>query len=244
MRIQKYLAQLGFGSRRHIEQLICQKNVRVNGLVIDLGYQCKPGDMINIGSKQVVYDPSNDHFEPSVLMYHKPVGLISSRSDPEQRQTVFGQLPAIKQGRWVMVGRLDINTSGLLLFTNDGQLANRLMHPKFSMTRTYHVRVFGPIKDHILTSMKQGINLSDGIAKVDYIKAMTTSKSMNQWFEMRVSEGRNRIIRRLWEHFDCQVNQLIRVGYANLSLPNALKPGQYKPLTKTQIKKLYHDVSA
>ena len=242
MRIQKYLASVGLGSRRTIEKLIAEKRIKVNGKTINLGHEYQTGDTVHIDGIAQKLSNIQEHL---VLIYNKPIGYICSREDPGNHPLVFSQLPKINNARWVIVGRLDLNTSGLLLFTTNGKLAHQLMHPKHGIKRTYKVRVFGHVTKQQLSEIKAGIKLSDGHLKVQSIKSLTQSSHnpMNSWFEVTVQEGRNRVIRRLFEHYGHRVNQLIRTHYAGIQLPSSLKPGQHSYLTNKQIKNLHDKLS-
>ncbi|MBF13057.1 MAG: hypothetical protein CMF46_01680 [Legionellales bacterium] len=238
MRIQKYLAQHGYGSRRAIEEMIQQKRIRVNGQIIQLGYLYQHGDQIEIDQRLVTTHQPSQH---QCLIYHKPVGVLCSRQDASGHPLVFDHLPKLSGTRWVMVGRLDLNTSGILLFTTDGDLAYRLMHPKFSVVRVYQVRVFGKVTPQQILAIEQGLELTDGPVQVESIKRLTPSQQnkINQWFEVVIAEGRNRVVRRLFEYFGHQVSQLIRKQYADIRLPDQLNQGQWQYLTAQQKERLY-----
>ena len=175
---------------------------------------------------------------PKVLLYHKPANQICSRKDPNDRETVFQHLPRLKYDRWIQVGRLDFNTSGLLLFTNHGELAHRLMHPSFEITREYAVRVMGTVTPHMLRQLKSGVRLDDGPAKFDTLK-LVGGEGINQWYQVSLHEGRNREVRRLWESFDgITVSRLIRTQFANILLPRDLPRGRWRVLSKLEIQRL------
>ncbi len=224
-RIQKVLAHHGAGSRRQIDKLLQEGRIKVNGKVAKPGDQLKGGEKVFIDDKLVKL--SRNIIKPKLLMYHKPVGLVSTRSDPDGRPTVFKQLPKLQQGRWIGVGRLDINTSGLLLFTTDGELANRLMHPSFEVEREYAVRVRGDVTEEKLASLQSGIELDDGIAKFDLITD-GGGQGTNHWYHVTLREGKNREVRRLWESVDVEVSRLVRVRYHDFTLPKWLKPGKIR----------------
>jgi 23S rRNA pseudouridine2605 synthase len=235
-RIQKYLASQGAGSRRQIDALLQQGRISVNGKV------AKPGDQVE-GREKIAIDGKllRLHSQPSrpkLLMYHKPVGQVCTRADPEGREDVFQSLPGLKQGRWVSIGRLDINTSGLLLFTNDGDLANRLMHPSFEVEREYAVRVHGDVSPEMLQQLRDGITLEDGPAHFDDILDSGGS-GRNHWYHVVLKEGRNREVRRLWEAVGVEVSRLVRVRYDQFTLPKWLKPGKYRYLEDETVKRVY-----
>jgi 23S rRNA pseudouridine2605 synthase len=223
-KLQKILANAGVGSRREMERWIESGRISVNGKLATLGDRVEPSDKIRVDGNPL--NTSNEAPMCRVLMYNKPEGELCSRKDPEGRPTVFDRLPNIKQGRWIAVGRLDINTSGLLLFTNDGELANRLMHPKHEVEREYSVRVFGEVEDIMLKRLTDGVKLEDGLAKFTHIvKKPGDEESQNSWFNVSLSEGRNREVRRLWESQGLQVSRLIRVRYGALELQKRLPQG-------------------
>ncbi len=222
-RIQKVLAHHGAGSRRQIDKLLQEGRIKVNGKVAKPGDQLKGGEKVSIDDKLVRLP--RHIIKPKLLMYHKPVGLVSTRSDPQGRPTVYSQLPKLQQGRWIGVGRLDINTSGLLLFTTDGELANRLMHPSFEIEREYAVRVRGEVTDEKVANLTSGIELADGMAKFDLITD-GGGQGTNHWYHVTLREGKNREVRRLWEAVDVEVSRLVRVRYFNFTLPKWLKPGK------------------
>jgi len=222
-RIQKILAHQGLGSRRQIDQLLKEGRIQINGKT------AKPGDQMT-GQEKVVIDGkavrlNRQTIKPKLLMYHKPVGLVSTRSDPEGRQTVFSQLPRLQQGRWIGIGRLDINTSGLLLFTNHGELANRLMHPSFEVEREYAVRVRGEVTAEKIKALTEGIELEDGVASFNQV-IDGGGQGTNHWYHVILQEGKNREVRRLWEAVDTEVSRLVRVRYHQFTLPKWLKPGK------------------
>ena len=235
-RIQKYLANQGAGSRRHIDALLQQGRISVNGKT------AKPGDQIN-GREKIAIDGKllrlRRHVaKPKILMYHKPVGEVCTRSDPEGRDDVFRNLPSLQQGRWVSIGRLDINTSGLLLFTNDGELANRLMHPSFEVEREYAVRVHGAVSHEMLQQLRDGVQLEDGLARFEDITDSGGSGS-NHWYHVVLKEGRNREVRRLWEAVGVEVSRLTRVRYDQFRLPKWLKPGKSRLLDEEVVTRVY-----
>ena len=228
-KLQKVLANAGVGSRREMEKWIEAGRISVNGKLATLGDRVEPADKIRVDGNPL--STQSDTPVCRVLMYNKPEGELCSRKDPEGRPTVFDRLPAIKNGRWIAVGRLDINTSGLLLFTNDGELANRLMHPKHEVEREYSVRVFGEVEDMMLKRLTDGVKLEDGEAKFTHIvKKPGDEESQNTWYNVSLSEGRNREVRRLWESQGLQVSRLIRVRYGSLELQKRLPQGGWVEL--------------
>lgn len=234
-RIQKVLARAGLGSRREIENWILRGWVEINGRVARLGDRWREGDRITVRGRPV---PERKLRVPlSVLIYHKPVGEVVSRRDPSGRPTVFERLPKLTKGRWIPVGRLDINTSGLLLFTTDGELANALMHPSRRVAREYAVRVYGEVTSEVLERLKRGVVLEDGPARFEELE-FVGGEGANKWFRVVVREGRNRLVRRLWESQGFRVSRLIRVRYGPIRLPPDLKRGRWRELTDEEIGKL------
>lgn len=239
-KIQKVLAAAGFDSRRGVEKAIEAKEIFVNGKLISLGARVKPGDKIQWGKRSyIVPEGVAAGLSVQVLLYNKPEGEICSRNDPEGRPTVFDRLPYLKSGRWVSVGRLDFNTSGLLLFTNDGELANKLMHPASEIDREYSVRVQGHVDDETLQRLCDGVLLDDGMAKFTQIARGNEGKGANNWFYCVVKEGRNREVRRLWESQDLRVSRLKRVRYGPILIPSYVRQGQWIELDEKSIKQLY-----
>jgi len=225
-KIQKVLANLGYASRREIERWIEAGRVQVNGQVIGLGQRVGEDDRISLDGKPVSRKAPT---ETRILLYHKPVGEVTTRHDPQGRPSVFDKLPRLKQGRWIAVGRLDINTSGLLLFTDNGELANRLMHPSYALEREYAVRVLGEVGPETLTALKQGVELDDGIAKFDTISD-AGGTGANHWYHVSLLEGRNREVRRLWNAVGHQISRLHRIRYGPITLPRTVRLGQYLEL--------------
>ncbi|MCC5450329.1 23S rRNA pseudouridine(2605) synthase RluB [Rheinheimera sp. UJ51] len=240
-KLQKVLARAGVGSRREMEDWISRGRVSVDGKPATLGDRVEPTQAIRVDGHPVQI-ASEEQQICRVLAYHKPEGEICSRTDPEGRPTVFSRLPNIKGARWIAIGRLDINTSGLLLFTTDGELANRLMHPKFEVEREYAVRVFGEINDAMIQRLRTGVELEDGKANFKKIKALP-GEGINRWFHVVLTEGRNREVRRMWESQGAVVSRLIRVRYGDLLLPKHLPAGGYAeyPLDEVNyLRKLVH----
>lgn len=240
-KLQKVLANNGVGSRREMESWIEQGRVSVNGALAKLGDRVEPTDQIRVDNHLLKRDQSAPVCR--VLMYNKPEGELCSRTDPLGRLTVFDRLPIINSGRWIAVGRLDLNTSGLLLFTNDGELANRLMHPRHEVEREYAVRVFGEVDAKTLVTLQKGVELDDGMAKFTEIVARPNEEeSINSWFNVSLSEGRNREVRRLWESQGVQVSRLIRLRYGPLSLQKRLPQGAWIELELTDVNALRKQV--
>ena len=240
-RIHKILADHGIGSRRGIESLIKQRKVKVNGELATLGQLVSEHDIFEVEGRTVRLS-KKDPSKKRILMYNKKVGEISSRNDPDHKKTIFDSLPKLKSGRWVSVGRLDINTSGLILFTNDGSLANQLMHPSSNIEREYIARVHGQVTDQTLHNLMKGVKLEDGIAKFTDVQGGRKGNT-NQWFAMVIMEGRTREVRRLWESQGLEISRLKRVRYGSLFLPASLKQGAFKELSKSEISALEHQVT-
>lgn len=233
-RLQKYLAARGFGSRRQIEGWIERGEVRVNGRVAKLGEQVGPDDSIQVRGRPVSTKVAAHRW----LAYHKPEGEICSRSDPERRRSVFAALPRLRGQRWVSVGRLDLNTSGLLLFTTDGALAHALMHPSHALVREYAVRVLGEVPESMQQSLLQGVELEDGPARFESVLD-AGGEGANHWFHVTVSEGRNRLVRRLWDAMGVNVSRLIRIRYGPVELGRGLKTGHFRDLEEAEVRALY-----
>ena len=232
-KLQKVLARVGLGSRRYMEEVIAAGRVSVNGQVAQVGERIEPGDELRIDGRKVSFQ-IEDEIRRRVLIYYKPEGEICSRNDPESRPTVFDQLPAIANDRWVMVGRLDINSTGLLLFTNDGELANRLMHPSNEVEREYAVRVMGEVTPQIKNNMLKGVVLDDGPAKFESFSEIG-GEGINRWYQVVVKEGRNREVRRIFESQGLKVSRLLRTRYGTVILPRELRTGRWMELDKNDI---------
>jgi len=232
-RLQKILSQVGLGSRREMERWIEEGVIQVNGVVAKIGDSATAKDVITVRGK-VISNPLATKQRTRILLYHKPVGEISSRQDPKFPQTVFDNLPRLKVGRWVQVGRLDLNTSGLLIFTNDGELANRLMHPKFELEREYAVRVHGRVSPEIIKNFQRGVMLDDGMAKFKRIESRG-GEGANSWYHVVLSEGKNREVRRMWESQGLEVSRLIRIRYGSLLMPRFLSRGDYLELSREEV---------
>ncbi|KTC78294.1 23S rRNA pseudouridine(2605) synthase RluB [Legionella brunensis] len=232
-RLQKLLSQAGFGSRREMERWIEQGLIQVNGSVAKLGDVAGAQDKISVKGR-LIANPLKVQEKTRILMYHKPVGEISSRHDPKHSKTVFDHLPYLKHGRWVQVGRLDINTSGLLIFTNNGELANRLMHPKFGLEREYAVRVHGQVSQDAIKVMLKGVELEDGLAQFKRIE-FRGGEGANSWYHVTLTEGRNREVRRLWQSQGVEVSRLIRIRYGNFTMPRFLARGNFMELSIKEV---------
>ncbi|TRX00789.1 pseudouridine synthase [Candidatus Methylobacter oryzae] len=236
-RIQKVLARGGIGSRREIERWIDEGRLKINGKPVGLGERLKEGDYLQINDRVVHWEKFVE--QPTrVLLYHKPVGEVVTRRDPEGRPVVFTQLPKLAVSRWIAVGRLDINTSGLLLVTNNGELANRLMHPSTQVEREYAVRILGEVSEATIEKLKQGVELEDGKAKFDDIW-FSGGEGANKWYNVTVVEGRNRLVRRLWESQELVVSRLMRVRYGPVVLPERLKAHSFYELTDKELELLF-----
>ena len=227
-KLQKVLAQLGLGSRREIEGWITEGRVSVNGSLAHLGQRVDFDAEIEVDGKKV--HTTQKPTEAEMLLYHKPVGEVCTRFDPEGRPTVFDHLPPAKNGKWINVGRLDLNTSGLLLFTNDGDLANELMHPKHGHIRVYLARVRSHLSPEEKQQLQSGILLEDGMAHFSTIEDWATHERNrhNAWYKVSVHQGRNRVVRRLFEALDHPVSRLIRIQYGPYLLPEDLSSGHYR----------------
>ncbi|NVK39940.1 MAG: pseudouridine synthase [Oceanospirillaceae bacterium] len=235
-KLQKVLARSGLGSRREMERWIEEGRFTVDGERAGLGDRIGPDARVMLDGRPVklIFERESQR---RVLIYNKPLGEISTRHDPEGRKTVFDHLPPLSQGRWIAIGRLDINTTGLLLFTTDGELANAMMHPSAQVDREYAVRVLGNVDDEMLERLKQGVLLEDGVARFTDVQFFD-GEGANKWFHCVVMEGRNREVRRLWESQGVQVSRLKRVRYGPLFLPSDVPVGTWKELTPKEIKAL------
>lgn len=227
-KLQKVLARAGKGSRREMETFISSGRVSVDGKTAFLGDRVEGTEQLRIDGHLVKIKAEEDDL-CRVLMYNKPEGEMCTRKDPEGRPTVFDRLPPLEAGRWIAVGRLDINTSGMLLFTTDGELANRLMHPSRKVEREYAVRIFGEVNEAMLQTLRTGVKLEDGPARFQKI-TYRGGEGRNHWFHVVLSEGRNREVRRLWESQDVQVSRLIRVRYGDMEMKRQLPSGGWTEL--------------
>jgi len=235
-KLQKVLARNGLGSRREMEKVISEGRVRVNDVISRLGDRVELTDKIVVDGKLVKLQVK-EQFRRRVLLYNKPEGEICSRQDPEGRRTVYERLPRLQGERWISVGRLDFNTSGLLLFTNDGELANRLMHPSSVIDREYLVRIQGDVDEEMKARLRKGVKLEDGMAKfTDVVDG--AGEGRNSWFYCVVMEGRNREVRRLWESQGVKVSRLKRVRYGNIFIPSHVRVGQWLELNDKDFRDL------
>lgn len=232
-RIQKVLSGQGLGSRREIETWITAGRVQVNGKLAKLGDRITFQDRVSVDGKLIRFQVEKPSLPP-ILLYYKPEGEVCSRKDPEGRRTVFQSLPKTSQGRWIMVGRLDINTSGLLIFTTDGELANFLMHPRNEIEREYAVRVLGGLTPEQIQVLTKGVMLEDGLARFISIQEQE-GDGVNRWYHVVLREGRNREIRRMFEALGLQVSRLIRVRYGPFILPPSLSRGRILELAEDEI---------
>lgn len=235
-RIQKVLAEAGHGSRREIEEWVVAGRVSVNGEPSFLGQKIGPGDRVKVNGKLISlrFAAEQKKRGPRVLVYHKPEGEIVSKDDPEGRPSVFDRLPAINKGRWIAIGRLDFNTSGLLLFTDNGELANRMMHPRYEIEREYAVRLLGELTEEQHKQLTDGITLEDGPAKFATLRD-EGGEGSNHWYRVTLSEGRNREVRRMFEAIGLTVSRLMRVRYGKVELPSRLKRGMYEEMPPDQV---------
>jgi 23S rRNA pseudouridine2605 synthase len=239
-RLQKILARSGLGSRREIEDWIRDGRVTLNGQPAKLGDRYKPGQRVTVNGRP--FDLAGRSDEPTrVLLYHKPTGEVVTRRDPEGRPVIFTQLPRPNRRRWIAVGRLDINTQGLLLVTTNGELANRLMHPSREIEREYAVRVLGPVNEAVLDRLRKGVELEDGPARFETL-VEAGGEGANRWFHVTLREGRNRIVRRLWESQGITVSRLMRVRFGHLDLPPRLKARTFMELPPEQVAMLMESV--
>jgi 23S rRNA pseudouridine2605 synthase len=226
-KIHKVLAQAGLGSRREMEELIRAGRVKVNGSLAQVGMRVQPGDVIRVGRRQVTVRDSAKL--PRIILYHKPEGEIVSHDDPQGRPSVFDRLPPMRRGKWLAVGRLDYNTCGLLMFTTSGELANRLMHPRYEVEREYAVRIIGKLAEEQVRRLKKGVRLEDGMAHFEELEERG-GRGLNNWYRVVLREGRNRIVRRMFETVGLKVSRLMRVRFGTVSLPFALRRGAWREL--------------
>ncbi|KFF83201.1 23S rRNA pseudouridine(2605) synthase RluB [Pseudomonas syringae] len=233
-KLQKVLARIGVGSRRDVEAWITQGRIKVNGKDATLGQRVDLHDAISVDGRVIKREEAAETVR-RVIMYNKPDGEICTRDDPEGRPTVFDRLPRPKEGRWINIGRLDINTTGLLMFTTDGELANRLMHPSFEMDREYAVRVRGEVDDDMLLRLKNGVILEDGPARFTDIQQAPGGEGFNHWYHCVVMEGRNREVRRLWESQGLVVSRLKRVRYGPVFLNSDLPMGRWREMSQYEV---------
>ncbi|MBP6057241.1 MAG: pseudouridine synthase [Nitrosomonas sp.] len=234
-KLQKLLAQKGLGSRREMEALIAAGEVSVNGKIAVVGDRVGAEDVVRIGKR--VIRLNLEESLPKVLLYHKPEGEIVSRHDPEGRPSVFDKLPHLRSSKWIAIGRLDFNTSGLLVFTTDGVLANRLMHPRFEVEREYAVRILGELTSEQMTQLTTGVELADGPAAFSYLTEQG-GEGINHWYRVILKEGKNREVRRMFEAIGLTVSRLMRVRFGPINLPPRIKRGQWLELEEKEIRRL------
>ncbi|BCK87913.1 ribosomal large subunit pseudouridine synthase B [Sideroxyarcus emersonii] len=235
-RLQKVLAQAGIGSRREMEEWISAGRVVVNGTVATLGMRVSEGDKIQVDGRHVRLQLQSEPALPRVLLYHKQEGEIVSRDDPKERANVFDALPKLRGQKWIAIGRLDFNTSGLLIFTTSGELANRLMHPRFEVEREYAVRVQGEMTpDQMRQMTKQGIELEDGVVRFEQLSD-EGGEGFNHWYRLVLKEGRNRVVRRTFEALGLPVSRLMRVRFGIINLPPRIKRGMMAELGEGEVR--------
>ncbi len=236
-KLQKILAAAGLGSRRELEDWIRAGRITIDGRIATLGDRANRDALICVDGKRLAVPNTA---VPRVLVYNKPEGVVCTRSDPQGRPTIFDKLPRLRSGRWVAIGRLDINTTGLLLLTTDGELANRLMHPTAGIEREYRVRVRGPVTPEVLRRLTAGVDLDDGPGRFERIQA-GAGEGANRWFSVVLREGRNREVRRLWASQGCTVSRLKRIRYGRVALPSWVRVGQWVELPPGEVTRLYAD---
>ena len=238
-KLQKFLANRGYGSRRQVEQWISDGRVRLNNSVAKIGDRVSINDSIFLDNKKV---RSRELVETHIIVYNKPEGLVSTTKDTRGRPLVFDNLPPLKRGKWISVGRLDINTSGLMLFTTNGELANRLMHPKYSIDRKYLVRVYGKVEKKNIEALKKGILIGDEYSRFKSIEfkneVLKDQVRLNNWFQVTLGSGKNREVRSLWESQGFEVSRLKRISYGPVILPSFVRPGNYTYLSEKEVAQL------
>ena len=238
-KLQKFLANRGYGSRRQVEQWISDGRVRLNNSVAKIGDRVSINDSIFLDNKKV---RSRELVETHIIVYNKPEGLVSTTKDTRGRPLVFDNLPPLKRGKWISVGRLDINTSGLMLFTTNGELANRLMHPKYSIARKYLVRVYGKVEKKNIEALKKGILIGDEYSRFKNIEykneVLKDQVRLNNWFQVTLGSGKNREVRSLWESQGFEVSRLKRISYGPVILPSFVRPGNYSYLSEKEVAQL------
>jgi len=234
-KLQKALAQAGLGSRRDMEELVRAGRVTVNGTPATIGARVRPDDVIQVNGRAI--GRSADSTPPRVLLYYKPEGEIVSHDDPDGRPSVFDRLPQPRGAKWLAVGRLDFNTSGLLILTTSGEMANRMMHPRYQLEREYAVRVLGRLTPEQKARLLSGVQLDDGVARCEAVHDQG-GEGANHWYHIVLREGRNREVRRLFEALRLRVSRLMRVRFGSLSLPRRLKRGQYVELPRQEVRQL------
>lgn len=238
-KLQKFLANRGYGSRRQVEQWISDGRVRLNNSVAKIGDRVSINDSIFLDNKKV---RSRELVETHIIVYNKPEGLVSTTKDTRGRPLVFDNLPPLKRGKWISVGRLDINTSGLMLFTTNGELANRLMHPKYSIDRKYLVRVYGKVEKKNIEALKKGILIGDEYSRFKNIEykneVLKDQVRLNNWFQVTLGSGKNREVRSLWESQGFEVSRLKRISYGPVILQSFVRPGNYSYLSEKEVAQL------
>ena len=238
-KLQKFLANRGYGSRRQVEQWISDGRVRLNNSVAKIGDRVSINDSIFLDNKKV---RSRELVETHIIVYNKPEGLVSTTKDTRGRPLVFDNLPPLKRGKWISVGRLDINTSGLMLFTTNGELANRLMHPRYSIDRKYLVRVYGKVEKKNIEALKKGILIGDEYSRFKNIEykneVLNDQVRLNNWFQVTLGSGKNREVRSLWESQGFEVSRLKRISYGPVILPSFVRPGNYSYLSEKEVAQL------
>lgn len=233
-RIQKALARQGVASRRQIENLIAEGKLLLNGKQAVIGDQVSPGDVVMLEGKKIVIRNDENQL-PRVIAYHKPEGEICSRNDPQGRPTIFDKLPHILHARWVAIGRLDINTAGLILLTDNGELANKLMHPSSKVEREYIVRTLGVATQDMMKQLVNKVELEDGPARFEEVTYVGGGEGVNHWYHITILEGRNREVRRMWEAVGLQVSRLKRVRYGTVTLASTHRLGTVKELQERAV---------
>jgi 23S rRNA pseudouridine2605 synthase len=239
-KLHKILAQAGLGSRRAMEEWIRAGRVTVNGAAAGIGTRVTPRDVIRVG-RRVVRWPAPQRL-PRIVLYHKPEGEIVSRGDPQERSTVFDGMPKVRGGKWLAVGRLDYNTGGLLVLTTSGELANRMMHPRFGLEREYAVRLLGQLRPDQIEHLKAGVQLDDGPARCLSLED-GGGEGRNHWYRIVLTEGRNRVVRRMFEALGMTVSRLMRVRFGPLRLPPRLKRGQWREMTPAEVSELLRSLN-
>ena len=234
MRVQKFLASHSSMSRRQVEKLIDAGEITVNGKVISPGHSVNKGDTVRYQGRSWCVDLDTKP-EEAVLLYHKPVGEVVTRSDEKNRPTVFAQLPRAPRGKWIAIGRLDINTQGLIIFVNDGDLAHKLMHPQANLIRRYKVRVFGEVTEQTLEQLRKGVDIDGVVCRFHEIARIVEKEGMNKWFTVSVTSGRYRMVRKMWEAVGAKVSKLVRVQFGPVYLPPDLRQGRFTLLTSEAV---------